>query len=407
MFSKKYRLRLIAIAFASLAFAWTIEGCGHTHSEHEGEAHHHDHEDHDHEGHGHEGEHSHKGEESNEKHGDEVVLNHEALESAGLEFETSARGSFHEVLKCAAIIENSRGAERVIAAPASGIVTFSSGIVNGAQVKAGQGLFHISSENTEQGDAAATAGIERDLMAKELKRAEELIKDNLISRKEYDQIKANYERAQKDASSVAARNRKGMSVSSPIAGTLINVTVAPGSFVNMGDPLATVATDRRLLLRAELSERDRDFIPRINGAVIRSGSGDNAIPLEASDVKVLSTNAATNAQSHFIPVYLEFNNPGGLGSGNVVEVWLTGNPRDGVLTVPRRAIIEDGGLKFVFVEEEKGIFHKHEVTTGATDGNRVEILSGLPEGEKVVTSGALRIKLAGMASSIPGHTHHH
>ena len=396
----KKNLKLVSILFASLATVWTVSGCGHSHEDHGEE---HQHEEHEHSEHD---EHRHGEKENGEQHGDEVVLNHEALESAGLELETATRGDFHEVLKCAAVIENSRGTERVIAAPASGIVTFDSGVVNGAQVKAGHGLFRISSENTEQGDAAATAVIERDLMAKEFKRAEELIKDNLISQKEYNQIKADYERAQRNASSVAARNRNGISVSSPISGALISVNVAPGSFVNMGDPLATVATDRRLLLKAELSEHDRDFIPSIRGAVIGSASGDK-IPLEDSEVKVLSTNTATNAQSHFIPVYLEFNNPGGLGSGNVVEVWLTGNTRNGVLTVPRTAIIEDGGLKFVFVEEGKGIFHKHEVTTGTTDGSRIEILSGLPEGEKVVTAGALRLKLAGMASSIPAHSHHH
>lgn len=397
----KKHLRFIPVVLSSLAIVWVLAGCGHSHSDHEGEEHHHDEhkEQHDEHHHGEEG--------TNEQHGDEVVLNHEALETAGLEFETSARGEFHEVLKCAAIIENSRGAERVVSAPASGIVTFGSGIVDGAPVSVGQSLFHISSENTEQGDAAATAGIDRDLAAKELKRAEELVKDNLISQKEYEQIKANYERAARGATSVAARNRKGMTVTAPIGGALVNVNVTSGSFVNMGDPLATVAADRRLLLRAELSERDRNFIPNISGAIVRIGSSDNAQSLDVKDVRVLSSSTATNAQSHFIPVYLEFNNPGGLGSGSVVEAYLKGKPREGVLTVPRSAIIEDGGMKFVFVEEEHGIFHKHEVKVGATDGSRVEILSGLPEGEKVVTAGALRLKLAGMASSIPGHSHHH
>ncbi len=392
---KKTYLRFISLAFATLIWSGGLVGCGHSHSDHEGE-------EHDHEAEQHEEK---KGED--EQHGDEVVLSHEALESAGLQFETTARGEFHEVLKCAGIIENSRGGERIIAAPASGIVTFGSGIVDGAQVKTGQALFYISSENTEQGDVSASADINRDLAAKELKRADELIKDNLISRQEYDRIKAEYERSLKNASSVAARHRKGMSVTSPITGALINVSVSSGSFVNMGDPLAIVAADRKLLLRAELSERDRNFIPKISSAFIRTGSSQDAIPLDKAGLRVLSSNAATDASSHFIPVYMEFNNPGGLGSGNVVEVWLTGNRREGVLTVPCSSVIEDGGLKFVFVEEEKGIFHKHEVTTGATDGYRVEIMSGLPEGEKVVTAGALRLKLAGMASSIPAHSHHH
>lgn len=380
---KKLHLKKYLLSPAAIVMACLATGCGHSHS---------DHEDNEHKG---------------ESHGDEVVLSHEALETAGLEFETTERTTFHEVVKCSAIIENSRGAERVISAPAGGIVTFGPNIVDGAQVRAGQTLFHISSHNTELGDASATVGIERDLAAKELKRAEELIKENLISRQEYDRIKADYERASRMASSVAVRNRAGMTVTAPIGGALVNVMVSPGSFVNMGDPLVTVAADRRLLLRAEVSERDRNFIPGIRGAVISVGSGENAVRLAAGDVKVLSTATATNAQSHYIPVYLEFNNPGGLGSGSVVEVYLTGSPREGVLTVPRSALIEDGGMKFVFVEEGEGVFHKHEVTTGATDGNRVEILSGLPEGEKLVVTGALRLKLAGMGSGIPAHSHHH
>lgn len=381
---------------ATLACGLSLS-CSHTHSHehHEGE---------------HEGEHSekeHKGHEGHgEDHGDEVVLGHEALENLKFDFETSTPSDFSETIRCTGVIENSRGGERVITAPASGVVSFGNGIVDGAVVKAGQALFSITSQNTESGDAAATATVDKELMAKELKRAETLVKDKLISQQEYDRIRAEYEKALKNSSSVAVRNRNGMSISSPISGAIINLKVSPGSFVNMGEPLATVVADRRLMLRAEVSERDLGFISSVNGANIVSASG-TPYSLENANLKVLSSHASTNTQSHYIPVYLEFDNPGGITSGSVVEVWLKGERRQGVISVPKSAIIEDGGMKFVFVEEEKGIFHKHEVTTGASDGVRIEIISGLPEGEKVVTEGALRLKLAGMASSIPAHSHHH
>lgn len=41
------------------------------------------------------------------------------------------------------------------------------------------------------------------------------------------------------------------------------------------------------------------------------------------------------------------------------------------------------------------------------DGCRVEVLSGLKGGEKVVTVGALHVKLAAAGNTIPGHTHNH
>lgn len=369
-------------------------------------SHHHNHSDHEGEEHHDEEQAEHKAA-NHDEHGDETVLNHEALESAGLKFETTQRGEFHEVYKCAGVIENSRGGERVIVAPATGIVTFGTGIVDGASVKNGQSIFHISSQNTEQADNLISADVEKDLAAKELKRAESLIKDNLISKQEYDRIKADYEKALKNSQSIGARNRTGMNIASPMNGALTGITVKPGSFVNMGDVLATVVADRRLVLRAEVSEKGSGILSNLTGATFKRAGDTEALDLECANFKVLSSQAVGDVTSHFIPVYIEFDNPGGVSNGNVVEVWLKGARKEGVLTVPVSAVIEDGGIKFVYVEEEPGIFHKHEVKLGTNDGHRVEILSGLPEGEKVVTEGALRIKLAGMASTIPGHSHHH
>ena len=42
---------------------------------------------------------------------------------------------------------------------------------------------------------------------------------------------------------------------------------------------------------------------------------------------------------------------------------------------------------------------------GESDGTRVEILSGLKSGEKVVIQGAIHVKLAASTMEIPGHSH--
>ncbi len=366
--------------------------------------------DHDHEGHDHEAET--RQESSEHEHGakgDVVEMTHEAVESAGITTEPVMPGEFREAVKTSGVIENSRGTERMISAPASGIVSFSSGIVAGQSVSTGQPLFSISSKGLEQADPTATLRVDTEAAKLAFERAERLLADNLITRTEYERLRAEYDRARAASSTVGARTASATGVASPIAGFLVDVNVAPGQFVNMGDPLATVATNRRLLLRADVSERHRDFIHLVSGANIRVPGSDRTLSLAAHSPKVLTASATPSATSHFLPVYIEFDNPGGLGSGSVVETWLLGPARADVISVPATALVEEGGFYYVYVKipDEHEVFRKTEVRLGATDGSRTEITAGLRAGDEVVTQGAARIRMAGMGSAIQGHSHHH
>ena len=73
------------------------------------------------------------------------------------------------------------------------------------------------------------------------------------------------------------------------------------------------------------------------------------------------------------------------------------------------AVVEDQGVHYVFVREEDDddCFEKREVALGQSDGRRVPILKGLQEGELVVVSGAVHVKLAGVTAVPAGHTHNH
>lgn len=52
-------------------------------------------------------------------------------------------------------------------------------------------------------------------------------------------------------------------------------------------------------------------------------------------------------------------------------------------------------------------YKKQLVTLGADNGERVQILSGIKAGNKVVTQGAYQVKLAGATNAIPAHSHEH
>ena len=77
------------------------------------------------------------------------------------------------------------------------------------------------------------------------------------------------------------------------------------------------------------------------------------------------------------------------------------------MTVPVSALTDEQGLNFVYIQTDPTCYERREVTIGQTDGERVEIKSGLKAGEKVVTEGAVQVRLAGASTAIPGHTHNH
>jgi multidrug efflux pump subunit AcrA (membrane-fusion protein) len=52
-------------------------------------------------------------------------------------------------------------------------------------------------------------------------------------------------------------------------------------------------------------------------------------------------------------------------------------------------------------------FEKRELTPGIRDGHWVQVLDGLSEGERVVTKGAMAIRLASVSGVIPAHGHAH
>jgi Cu(I)/Ag(I) efflux system membrane fusion protein len=126
-----------------------------------------------------------------------------------------------------------------------------------------------------------------------------------------------------------------------------------------------------------------------------------------------------DATSRTLKVRFEADNPGfRLRPEMLVDVTLKVNLPE-ALAVPIDAVIDSGLKKTVFVEKAPGQFEPREVQTGRRLGERVEILKGLADGERIVTSGTFfldsesRMKLAmermqsqGGNGGHAGHHHH-
>jgi RND family efflux transporter MFP subunit len=383
------------------------EGDDHDHEGHEG--HNHESEDHDHEGHDHEHDgHNHEG---HEEHPDEIQFSKKQAETVGLEIEILKQAAFINVIKTGGQIQASQGDEITIVSTTNGVVTFSnSSISDGTAVKTGETVVTISAKNLLEGDPAAKAKIEYETAQKEYNRAEELVKDKIISAKEFEQTNLRYQTAKTayDAQSARVTSNGSIKISSTINGYVKKIFVNQGEYVVVGQPLVTISQNKRLQLRAEVSEKYFKDLKSIVSANFKPAYEDKVYKLSDLNGRLASFGKTSNQQSFYIPVIFEFDNVGDIISGSFIEVYLLSTVRENALTVPLSAITEEQGLYFVYLQLSDEEYKKQEVTLGHNDGERALVLSGLDAGDKIVTKGVYQVKLAANSSVIPeGHGHSH
>jgi multidrug efflux pump subunit AcrA (membrane-fusion protein) len=92
------------------------------------------------------------------------------------------------------------------------------------------------------------------------------------------------------------------------------------------------------------------------------------------------------------PIEIEVPNPGfRLKPGMYARVRLLAEHREAILTVPRAAVVDIGGRRGVYLADGD-VARFRDVRTGISDDERIEVLEGLEEGARVVTTGALAIR---------------
>jgi hypothetical protein len=170
----------------------------------------------------------------------------------------------------------------------------------------------------------------------------------------------------------------------------------------------SIAQNKTLLLRADVQQKYASILGAINSANIRTLHDNQTYTLEKLNGKILSFGRNTNNDNFLIPVSLQIDNIGSFVSGGFVEIYLKTITNTQALTIPNTALLEEHGSYFVFVQITPELFEKREVKPGATDGLKTEIKKGIGQSERIVTRGAILIKLAqatGTLDAQSGHVH--
>jgi RND family efflux transporter MFP subunit len=314
-------------------------------------------------------------------------------------------------IKATGEIQSAPGDEVTIAAKSNGIVKFTgNNNVIGSPIRAGQTMFSVTGgEIAFENVDAAKESVRAELATSksEYERANELIKDKLITQGEYQQAKLRYEQAQITLNNLGRNYSGGKSLSSPINGFVKTIMVSEGEYVSAGQPLAVVTKNQRIVLKADVSLKDADKISAIQEANFTLVQNKEQFNTKELNGRVMAAGKTTAANSPFIPVYFQIDGKPNLLPGSFAEVYLKTTAIDNALVIPVSALVEEQGIFYAYVQTEGESFQKRELKLGANDGEKVQVLSGVTEGERVVIKGAYQIKLSQASGALPAHGHEH
>ena len=289
----------------------------------------------------------------------------------------------------------------------------------GMEVSKGEFLGYvvpIGGDRAEDELALSRAEVQLQLAEHAAKRAESLY-PAVVSEHELETARAKLKVAQAEV--VAAQRQLaawtghagagvGFELRAPVDGVITWADVMPGQVVDAGERLIAVVNVDRLWLVAQVFETDAAKVNDAVGAMFTVSGLEQPVVLdEAGGAHLVAVGAAVDTLTRTVPVIFEFPNPDRLKPGMYAKVTVFTDEARPVLSIPAQAVVEDGGLPVVYVMEGGESFFKRRVTLGVRDGDRVEVLSGVAEGERVVSRGAYEIKLSTASGAIPEHGHQH
>ena len=325
--------------------------------------------------------------------------------------EESRKEPFGQIIRTTGQIQPSQGDERTITAKTGGIVIFSNNnLVEGTAVSGNQTLFSIDGSGMADNNLfvrLAEVESEYNRAKAEYERKQELAKENIVSQSDLLKAKTDFANAEANFNNLQQNFSLGrQAVSSPVSGFVTRVLVSNGQFVEAGQAILIVSQNRNLFIKAELQPKYFDLLGNITSANFRLLNSNRTYTLEELGGRVLSYGKATDIANPLIPVVFQVNNEVELLSGSFVEMFIKTQTNAQVVTVPNEAIIEEMGNYFVYAQLTPEFFEKRSIKKGVTDGMRTEITEGITVGERVVSKGAILVKLAQAAGAIDAHSGH-
>ena len=254
----------------------------------------------------------------------------------------------------------------------------------GTRVAKGQVVGHIDTKLREL--SLKTTQLTIDKLEQDVQRYKELYEGKAVTEVNYLDMKYNYENSRLQAEQIEKQIEDGKIVS-PISGIVTGKNVEPGEFANPGAVLATVVDISRLKAVVMVDEQVVYQLENGQKAEIKT----DLFPGKTFNgtISYISPEADNN-HNYRVEVTIPNHNETELKAGAFVMVDFQLSHDTDVLMIPKIALIEGVKNPAVYVVEE-GIAHYRKIVLGRENGERIEAVSGLNQGEEVIISGQINL----------------
>jgi membrane fusion protein, heavy metal efflux system len=206
-------------------------------------------------------------------------------------------------------------------------------------------------------------------------------------------------------------NQFSIPLTAPISGTIVaQASVAVGEYLPAEKSVFTILDGAEVFIEAHVSEMDVANLSEVGGATyeLPAQPGRFEPITEGGRGRLISVGIQVDSATHTVPVVYEVANPDlRLRVGQLLSLYVESRRVEDDLALPESAIVDEAGQPVAFVQVSGETFEKRELILGIRDGNWVQVISGLKEGERVAVKGAGAIRLASVSNVIPAHGHAH
>ena len=279
------------------------------------------------------------------------------------------------------------------------LVTIDSRTVTAQLAQAKAALQEAKRAETSAVSAKDAASAAAELASATYQRYEQLLKENSVSKQEFDEIESRFRqakaaRSQTEAMVAAAHSRvmqaqaameqatlarKDARVLAPYRGRVVSKMVDPGTLASPGMPLLVIELEDLFNAELVLPERHIQAVKVGMPVKVRVQALDN-VELEG---KISHIIPAADAKSRSFEIKVKMPVGLDLKTGMFARVYVPLGGT-GILTVPKTAILQQGQLAGIFVVDNAEIARFRLVRIGKTLGDRLEIITGLKVGQRYV-----------------------
>ncbi len=242
----------------------------------------------------------------------------------------------------------------------------------------------------------------------EYERKSSLVDDKIVSEADVQQAKNAYLIAKSTYENLTKNfSAEGENVVAPMSGYIASVLLNNGGIVESGQELFTITDNNRVYITAQVAAKFSGELDKISEVIFTEQSSGRSYTLAQLSGRVVGYGRELADGATLIPVTFAVDNSAArLLAGSFVGVDITTKGDTEVITIPRGALIEEMGNYFVYRQLTPEFFEKTVVELGASNPLRVEIKSGLEAGVRIVSQGAVMVKISQAAGALDPHAGH-